>query len=202
MEYRHSTIVDPSTYTTDSLCDGVPLRIHRTQRTEDLGAIRAQWDWRTHVNPHLSFNYKASLGPAYNFLSVAFPETIPGRMEVLAYFDEFIFLHDDVVEAVDQEEGDAQNDEALGACRDGVLAEEKKSLTSRQITAKERRNTGRKFMVDKVSKTMMEMDPGPAEATLKLWAEWFDKGAGRRNHSRFETLDEYLEYRILDVGKM
>lgn len=100
MEYRYSTIVDPSTYETEGLCDDVPLRIHQTQETEDLGAIRAQEDWRKHVAPH-GF-VRASLGPEYNFLSVAFPEVLPDRMGVLAYFDEFIFLHDDVVEAVDK----------------------------------------------------------------------------------------------------
>jgi hypothetical protein len=104
MEYQHSSIVDHSTYETAGLCEGVPLRLHKTQQTEDLGAIRAQWDWRTHVSPTLSKRYCGSLGPEYNFLSVAFPETVPERMELLAYFDEFIFLHDDVVEAVAQKE--------------------------------------------------------------------------------------------------
>ena len=100
MEYRYSTVVDPSTYDTEGLCDNIPLRIHRSQEPEDLGAIRAQEDWREHVAP-LGFK-KASLGPKFNFLSVAFPETFPERMEVLAYFNEFIFLHDDVVEEVDK----------------------------------------------------------------------------------------------------
>ena len=100
MEYRYSAIVDPATYETEGLCGEIPLRIHQTQETEDLGAIRAQEDWKKHVGP-LGFT-RASLGPKYNFLSVAFPETLPDRMEVLAYFDEFIFLHDDVVEAVDK----------------------------------------------------------------------------------------------------
>jgi hypothetical protein len=100
MEYQYSTIVDPATYETEGLCEGIPLRIHQSQEAEDLGAIRAQEDWREHV-ADLGFT-RASLGPQYNFLSVAFPEMLPDRMEVLAYFDEFIFLHDDVVEAVDK----------------------------------------------------------------------------------------------------
>ncbi len=57
-------------------------------------------------------------------------------------------------------------------------------------------------MVSKVSQKMLAADPGPASTALALWTEWFDKGAGRRNHTQFDTLDEYLEYRILDVGKM
>ncbi|KAM5349173.1 hypothetical protein ACJ41O_008996 [Fusarium nematophilum] len=188
MEYKYSTIVDPSTYETQGLCDGIPLRVHQTQETEDLGAIRAQEDWREHVAP-LGFK-KASLGPEYNFLSVAFPEMRPERMEVLAYFDEFIFLHDDVVEEVDQSKGDEQNDEAVEACRDA------------EQPAKVKRDTGRKLMLAKMTQRILAMDPEPASAALALWVEWFEKGAGRRNHTQFDTLDEYLEYRILDVGKM
>ncbi|GAB1310754.1 hypothetical protein MFIFM68171_00964 [Madurella fahalii] len=188
MEYQYSTIVDQSTYETEGLCDGIPLRLHNSQEPEDLGAIKAQEDWRRLVGP-TGFT-KASLGPKFNFLSVAFPETIPDRMEVLAYFDEFIFLHDDVVEAVDQAKGDEQNDEALEACR--AAAEEMAF----------RRKTGRQHMISKVSQKMLAMDPGAAKKTLALWTEWFDKGAGRLNHNGFNTLNEYLEYRILDVGKM
>lgn len=57
-------------------------------------------------------------------------------------------------------------------------------------------------MMSKMTQTVLAMDPGPASAALALWAEWFDKGAGRLNHTQFDTLEGYLEYRILDVGKM
>jgi ophiobolin F synthase len=70
------------------------------------------------------------------------------------------------------------------------------------MSAKVRKDTGRRFMVSKVSQEMLAIDPGPAKEALALWTEWFAKGAGRENHTQFGTLDEYLEYRILDVGKM
>ncbi|KAK0639803.1 isoprenoid synthase domain-containing protein [Cercophora newfieldiana] len=187
MEYQFSSIVDPSTYATAGLCDVVPLRVHQTQETEDVGAIAAQWDWRKHVSPTVSKRYRGSLGPEYNFLSVAFPETIPERMKLLAYFDEFIFLHDDVVEAVDQKEVSP----VVRLLRLAYKADNDVS-----------RDTGRHLMVSKVSQQMLAIDPVPATETLALWVEWFDKGAGRRNHTRFDSLEEYLEYRILDVGKM
>ena len=56
--------------------------------------------------------------------------------------------------------------------------------------------------MSKVSRHLLATDPGPASAALSLWAEWFEKGAGRRNHTQFDNLEEYLEYRILDVGEM
>jgi ophiobolin F synthase len=70
------------------------------------------------------------------------------------------------------------------------------------MLAKAKKDTGRHLMVSKVSQKMLAIDPGPAKVALALWAEWFAKGAGRENHTQFDTLDEYLEYRILDVGKM
>ncbi|KAF4978237.1 hypothetical protein FZEAL_5342 [Fusarium zealandicum] len=191
MEYQYSTIVDPSAYEAEGLCDGIPLRIHQSQEPENLGAIRAQEDWRKHVAP-VGLK-KASLGPKYNFLSVAYPETKPERMEVLAYFNEFIFLHDDVVEEVDKAKGDEQNDEALEVCRESAAKGSARSI---------KRSTGRKFMMSKMSQEVLSIDREPAAEALALWAEWFDKGAGRQNHTQFDTLDEYLDYRILDVGKM
>ena len=103
MEYQYSILVDPSTYEAEGLSGEIPLRVFNDQRIEDYGVIKAQQDWRKHVGPIHGVK-KGSLGPQWNFLSVAFPETIPERMEVLAYFDEFIFLHDDVVEAVNKSE--------------------------------------------------------------------------------------------------
>ncbi|KAK2590016.1 hypothetical protein QQS21_012304 [Conoideocrella luteorostrata] len=190
MDYRYSSAVDTSVYNTQGLCNGIALRVNKYQQTEDLGAIKAQADWRKYVAP-MGF-VKASLGPKYNFLSVAFPETKPDRMEILAYFNEFIFLHDDEVEAVDKTKGDKLNDEAVMICRGKFATEPTDPVKA----------TGREFMISKVAREMMQIDPGPATTALTLWAEWFEKGAGRRNHTRFSTLEEYLEYRILDVGKM
>ncbi|KAH8896132.1 terpenoid synthase [Thozetella sp. PMI_491] len=192
MEYKNSTLVDPSAYETEGICEGIPLRVFRDQALEDIGVIRAQQDWRKYVGP-VDFK-RGSLGPEWNFLSVAFPETHPARMEILAYFDEFIFLHDDVVEAVDKVKGDSQNDEALAACHEAT-AERATSMEARKAT-------GRRLMISKVSSKMLATDPGPAKAALRLWGEWFAKGAGRENHTQFDSLAEYMEYRILDVGKM
>lgn len=100
MDFKYSTAVDPLTYQTLGLCDSIPVRVHQGQKHEDSGAITAQEHWNDHIAP-LGL-VKASLGPQFNFLSVAFPEMLPDRMEILAYFNEYIFLHDDVVEAVDK----------------------------------------------------------------------------------------------------
>ncbi|KAF5230353.1 hypothetical protein FANTH_13878 [Fusarium anthophilum] len=188
MEFRYSKELDPAGLDTEALCLNVPFRMHQSPGREDLGAIMAQEDWKEIIGAFVT--PKAGLSPKFNFLSVAFPETIPDRLEVLAYFNEYGLLHDDVVESVNQQEGDEQNDEAMHVCERGATGsiENFKNIT------------GRGLMMSKVASKMLSIDPGPASVALSHWAEWFRKGAGRRNHTQFTTLEEYLEYRIFDVG--
>lgn len=92
MEFQYSTEVDPSTYDTEGLCEGIPLRVHKYPDLEDIGTLRAQEDWRRSVGP--VENYKGGLGPKYSFMSVAVPECLPERLEIISYANEFAFLHD------------------------------------------------------------------------------------------------------------
>lgn len=41
MEFKHSEVVDPSTYNTEGLCDGFVLRRHTDAEKEVQGALRA-----------------------------------------------------------------------------------------------------------------------------------------------------------------
>lgn len=36
---------------------------------------------------------------------------------------------------------------------------------------------------------------------MKAWAKFMEIASGRRHHTRFATLDEYIPYRIMDVGE-
>lgn len=92
MEYEYSTIVDPSAYETEGLCDGIPLRVHKYPDLEDMGSLRAQEDWTEHVGP--VDNYRGGLGPKYSFMAVSVPECLPERLEIISYANEFAFLHD------------------------------------------------------------------------------------------------------------
>jgi hypothetical protein len=92
MEYKYSTVVDPSTYETEGLCDGIPLRVHRYPDLEDVGTFRAQEDWSKYVNPVKG--YRGGLGPSYSFMGVSVPECLPDRLEIISYANEFAFLHD------------------------------------------------------------------------------------------------------------
>lgn len=92
MTFTHSTIVDPSTYETQGLCEGIDVRVSKYSHLEDRGAIRSHEDWNKHVAP--CHEYRGTLGPRFNFISVTIPECIPERLEIISYANDFAFLHD------------------------------------------------------------------------------------------------------------
>ena len=92
MEYKYSYIVDPSTYETHGLCDGIPLRCHFQPELEEIETLRCQENWREWVGP-LGF-YKGGLGPRWNFMAITVPECLPERLGVIGYANELAFLHD------------------------------------------------------------------------------------------------------------
>lgn len=92
MEFKYSEVVEPSTYYTEGLCEGIDVRKSKFTTLEDRGAIRAHEDWNKHIGP--CREYRGTLGPRFSFISVAVPECIPERLEVISYANEFAFLHD------------------------------------------------------------------------------------------------------------
>ena len=92
MEFTYSDLVDPSSYETEGLSDGIPLRIHRDTTKENIGATRAQRDWAKLVGP--VGIYKGGLSADYSFTGVTIPECLPERLEILSYAIEYMFLCD------------------------------------------------------------------------------------------------------------
>jgi len=74
--------------------------MHRNDLLADLGCLRAHEDWNKLVAPVKLF--KGGISARYNWMSVSVPECLPGRLEILAYANEIVFLHDDVIESVDK----------------------------------------------------------------------------------------------------
>lgn len=92
MDYLYSTVIDPSTYNTEGLCDGIDVRKNDYTSLEDRGAIRLHHDWTKYIGP--CREYRGTLGPEYSFMSVAVPECIPERLEIISYANELAFAHD------------------------------------------------------------------------------------------------------------
>ena len=98
MEFNYSRLVDVSDYKfegLEGLCDGIALREHKDSIKENVGAVRAQKDWNELVQP--LDHYKGGLAAKFNFMSIAVPECIPERLEIISYANEFAFLHDSTI---------------------------------------------------------------------------------------------------------
>jgi ophiobolin F synthase len=93
MACKYSTLIDSSLYDREDLCPGIDLRRHVAGELEEVGAFRAQEDWRRLVGP-LPKPYAGLLGPDFSFITGAVPECHPDRMEIIAYALEFGFIHD------------------------------------------------------------------------------------------------------------
>ena len=93
MADKYSTIIDSSKWDTEGLCKGIDLRRHVAGDLEEVGAFRAQEDYRRLVGP-LENPYRGGLGPELSFMTVAVPECLPDRMEITSYALEFGFIHD------------------------------------------------------------------------------------------------------------
>ncbi|KIK55691.1 hypothetical protein GYMLUDRAFT_248501 [Collybiopsis luxurians FD-317 M1] len=190
MEFRYSTKLDPSTYDTEGLCDGIDLRKHNFTFLEDRGAIRAQADWTKYVSAVA--DYRGTLGPEYSFISVIIPECLPDRLEIVAYANEFGVLYDDVIEFLDQEQNDELKQTLLEGAQSSVIT------TNNSQTMQ----VGKRKIVSQILLEMLAIDRDCAINLMKTWAKFLELGSSRQQDKTFRTLEEYLPYRMHDVGEM
>jgi hypothetical protein len=96
MDFRYSHPVPSSSYSSDGLAHGIPLRSHNDAPSESSGALRAQADWNACVAPVGSSQtpYQGGLGARFSFVAVTIPECVPERLEVVSYANEYAFLYD------------------------------------------------------------------------------------------------------------
>lgn len=62
--------------------------------------------------------------------------------------------------------------------------------------------SGKKQIQSKILLEMMAIDRDRALISMKAWANFLELAAGRRHHTHFATLEEFIPYRILDAGEM
>ncbi|KAL8840164.1 MAG: hypothetical protein Q9176_004012 [Flavoplaca citrina] len=87
--------------------------------------------------------------------------------------------------------GDEENDAMLAALRQGAETGTINVNTS-----------GKKEIQMQILKEMLALDHERALTSTKAWAKFVQLAAGRQNDVTFATLEEYIPYRILDVGEM
>ncbi|EME87121.1 uncharacterized protein MYCFIDRAFT_132843 [Pseudocercospora fijiensis CIRAD86] len=191
MIYQFSTIVDPKTYDNEGLSKGIDLRKNNFTHFEDRGAIRAQHDWARYVAPIKQF--KGTLGHDFSFMTVCVPECIPERLEIISYANEFAFLYDDATELETEDNMNSENDKMMqGFLTDALSSRPPKDLDS----------SGKMRILTQMVSEMMAIDKKCAVVTMRAWSEFLRVGSSRQHGTIFTRLEDYLPYRVKDVGEM
>jgi fusicocca-2,10(14)-diene synthase/ophiobolin F synthase len=195
MEYSNSHLVTPAwcDKTTAGICTNIPLRVHHNAELADRGALRAQKDWQQHFGA-LPPNFRGTMGPELNFTAALLPETLPDRLEHVAYILEVAFLADDVIDAAESPMAAVSPHivDLMQAYR-VVKAGGDMDTTSCSPAATK--------IVD-FARAMVAVDPGRANQAFRWLVKWMKmcRSAPNHNSNSWQNFDEYLEYRRLNVS--
>ena len=66
----------------------------------------------------------------------------------------------------------------------------------------ESKGSGKRQLQSKILLEMMKLDRERAITSIKLWARFVELASGRQHHVQFVSLEEYIPYRIADVGEL
>ncbi|KAK4104428.1 terpenoid synthase [Parathielavia hyrcaniae] len=198
MNYPNSDIIPPSAYDTslDGLCGNIPLRVNRHPELADRGALRAQRDWKRAFGS-LPPGFAGTMGPKYNFVSTCTPEVLPDRLELVAYVTEMTFLMDDMIDA---DAAGAPNAVAAPYMADFLQAYNV-VMGGEMVDAASCSPVAR--MIIDACMAMRETDPQGAKTAFGWLSQWTKVMLGGSESDRgkeCQSLDEYLQYRRVDVA--
>ncbi|KAK4164713.1 isoprenoid synthase domain-containing protein [Cladorrhinum sp. PSN259] len=181
MEDHTSVPIDLTQYDTHGFCPGYRLRRHLYESLANAGCREARQDWIQYIGPVSEFgNYNPVNG---NFTANVLPICKPERLKLVAYILEYAFLHDSVVELV-----------TPASAHDGDAF----SLGERESTRADMKS-GRKQLQAKMMLQLLSTDKVCAERVLDVWKTMLS--TTREDKFRdFSTLEEYLDFRIVDTG--
>ncbi|KAJ4352421.1 uncharacterized protein N0V89_007769 [Didymosphaeria variabile] len=185
MKYQYSHLIDPSSYDNQCLCNDIPLRCHRNSDIEESGLMRLRNDWQKHIGP-LPLSTYGGQGPQYNFTAVTIPECLTERLEIVAYVMEFAFLHDDLVDQAEASEGLGLFEKMMKDIKAGVQSSDRRQSSS-----------GEGRILGNILEEMMAVDSLRAKQFLEYWRRGVSLP---RDQTRFESLDDYLDFRLVDSG--
>ena len=64
------------------------------------------------------------------------------------------------------------------------------------------KKSGKEEILSKIVREMVSIDRERALTAIKAWAAFLELASGRQHAKKFETLEDYYSYRVLDVGEM
>ncbi|KAJ6104679.1 isoprenoid synthase domain-containing protein [Penicillium sp. IBT 18751x] len=167
----------------DGFCHNYVLRRHKYEQNANEGSSRCRNDWRRYIGPIERWgNCNPFDG---HFASVVVPLCKPERLALVSYIFEFAFLYDNVVESVSK----VMLEEGI----DNIALNETEYRTVRSTT-------GTKQIQSKMLLELLSIDKLCAEVVISSWKEMVATTASRDKSCIFDTIEDYVDYRIIDTG--
>ena len=177
--------LDLTQYNTQGFCDGYPARRHNHEKEADNGSREARADWVRYIGP---IDIAGGCNPfSGHFAALTLPTCKPERLRLISYIFEYAFLHDNVLES------------AAKAVKDENDNSESFGLRGHQ-SSKLRSVVGSKQIQSKMMLEMLSVDPECANAAIDAWRVMVDTTSKRDKNIPFTTMEDYIEYRIVDTG--
>ncbi|CDM32996.1 hypothetical protein DTO013E5_5797 [Penicillium roqueforti] len=172
----YSSLFTPYIHKQTIIADHVSVQCHI-----DLNGIDAVGSKFGNLNAH-----------AGNFTSLCAPNCLPERLALVAYTVEYAFLHDDETDnAADQEALLLENKMLHQAINQSSM-----TSVSNRVSAKAQRKSE---VQAKIAAEYLRLDPVFGEFFLKAW-QTFTASVQDVRSLEFPSLDDYLEFRIVDAA--
>ncbi|KGO78266.1 Terpenoid synthase [Penicillium italicum] len=172
----YSSLFDPYIHKQTIIADHVSVQCHI-----DLNGIDAVGSKFGNLNAH-----------AGNFTSLCAPNCLPERLALVAYTVEYAFLHDDETDnAADQEALSLENEMLHQAINQTGM-----TSVSTRVSPKAQRKAE---VQAKIAAEYLRLDPVFGEWFLKAW-QTFTASVQDVRSLEFPSLDDYLEFRIVDAA--
>ncbi|KAG2026212.1 hypothetical protein GB937_001719 [Aspergillus fischeri] len=178
-----SYLVPRSSPDIEGFCKGYPLRRHRFEHESNKGALQCRADWNEFISP---IERWGCCNPwEGNFAAVVLPFCKPERLAIISYIFEYAFMYDNVVESAARS--------TLNINADNIGLDETEYRTVRSTL-------GTKQIQSKMIMELLSIDKLCAEVVIDAWKTMISTTAMLDKTRPFSSLEEYVDYRIIDTG--
>ncbi|KAK5084535.1 hypothetical protein LTR05_005613 [Lithohypha guttulata] len=185
--HTSSYAVDIQHHDTEGLAHGFQLRRHNNESEADEGSREARTDWVDNVGP---IDVAGCCNPySGHFAALTLPTCLPERLRIISYIFEYAFLHDGVMESATKAIEQQQQQQATD-----------NDFATRSFDPATKAKAGSKKMQAKMVQGLTAIDPACAQVCIEAWKEMVNTTSRRDKDKPFTSMDEYLEYRIIDTG--
>ncbi|GFF26184.1 fusicoccadiene synthase [Aspergillus lentulus] len=178
-----SYLVQRSSPDIEGFCKEYPLRRHRFEDESNKGALQCRGDWVEFIGP---IERWGCCNPwEGNFAAVVLPFCKPERLAIISYILEYAFMYDNVVESAAKS--------TLNINADNIGLDETEYRTVRSTL-------GSKQIQSKMIIELLSIDKLCAEVVIDVWKTMIATTAKLDKARPFSSLEEYVDYRIIDTG--